>query len=152
MPKMTFLLLFFFKPKIGFFSLKTAARAHTGLQQGKTSMNKRFPIKQYTIENFFHTILRKTDTSGMRGGTFAVFFFSTPRPARKKMFGLSATSALVLPFHQIPSCYKFSRRNERGESGTLVSTHLSVGRNVVQPSVSPLVHKCKSLKTARKTR
>ena len=78
-------------------------------------------------------------------------FFSTSRPAREKRFAPSATSALVLPFHQIPSFYDICRRNERGESGTLVSAHLSIGWIVVQPSISPLVHKRKSLKTARKT-
>ena len=45
-------------------------------------------------------------------------------------------------------------RNGVGESGTLVSAHLSVVWNVVQPSISPLgdllLHKRKSLKTARK--
>ena len=77
-------------------------------------------------------------------------FFSTSRPAREKRFAPSATSVLALPFHQIPSFYELCRRNERGESGTLVSAHLSIGWTAVQPSISPLVHKRKSLKTARK--
>ena len=78
-------------------------------------------------------------------------FFSTSWLAREKRFALSATSVLALLFHQIPSFYDVCRRNERGESGTLVSAHLSVRWIVVQPSISPLVHKRKSLKTARKT-
>ena len=60
------------------FISNTGAKAHTKLREGKTSMNKRFPIKKYTIESFFHSILRKTNTSGMRGGTFAVFFSQHP--------------------------------------------------------------------------
>ena len=31
------------------FSLKTGAKAHTQLQQDKTSMHKRFPVRKYTI-------------------------------------------------------------------------------------------------------
>ena len=77
-------------------------------------------------------------------------FFSTSRQAREKRFAPSATSVFALPFHQIPSFYELCRRNKRGESGTLVSAHLSIGWVVVQPSVSPLVHKRKSLKTAKK--
>ena len=75
MPKLTFFATF--AAKIGRFSLKTVAKAHTKMQQGKTSMNKQFPIKKFTFKKFFHTILRKTDTSEMRGGTFAVFFLNT---------------------------------------------------------------------------
>ena len=55
-----------FASKIGLFSLETVAKAHTKLQQGKTSMNKPFLFKKDTIENFFHAILRKSDTSGLR--------------------------------------------------------------------------------------
>ena len=77
-------------------------------------------------------------------------FFSTSRPAREKRFAPSATSVLALPVHQIPSFYELCRRNERGESGTLVSAHLSIGWTVVQPSISPLVNKRKSPKTAKK--
>ena len=66
-----------FAPKTGLFSLKTAAKARTELQQGKTSMKKRIPIKKCTIKNLFFTVLQKTDTSGMREGTFAVSFLYT---------------------------------------------------------------------------
>ena len=45
-------------------------------------MNKQLPIKKYPIEELFHTILQKDNSSGMKGDTFAVFF-STPRPARE---------------------------------------------------------------------
>ena len=38
-----------FALKIALFSLKTGAKAHTQLQQGKTSMHKCFPVKKYTI-------------------------------------------------------------------------------------------------------
>ena len=31
------------------------------------------PRQKYTIEKIFHTTLQKIDSSGMRGGTFAVF-------------------------------------------------------------------------------
>ena len=130
--------------------MKTAAKAHTELQYGRTNLTTRFLIKKYAIQKFFHTTLQNVDFSGLRGGTFASFF-STSRPAREKRFAPSATSVLALPFNQIPSFYELCRRNERGESGTLVSAHLSIGWIVVQPSISPLVHKRKSLKTARKT-
>ena len=89
---------------------KNGCKAHTKLQQGKTSMNQRFPIKKFTIEIKFYSILQKTYSSGKRGGAFAVFFFSTTRPAREKQFGPSATSALVLLFHQIPSFYNVCSR------------------------------------------
>ena len=62
---------------IALFSLKTAAKAQTKLQQGKTSINKLFPPQKYPIEKNFQTILQKTDSSGMRGGTFAVFYLNT---------------------------------------------------------------------------
>ena len=68
---------FYFCTKIALLSLKTGAKAHTKLQQGKTSMHKCFPVEKYTIKKIFHTILQKTDTSGMRGGSFAVFFLNT---------------------------------------------------------------------------
>ena len=32
-------------------------------------MHKGFTVKKYTIQKIFHTILQKTDSSGMRGGT-----------------------------------------------------------------------------------
>ena len=66
-----------FALKNALFSPKTGAKAHTRSQQGRTSMNKRFPVENCTIEKIFHTILEKTDSSGMRGGTFAVFFLNS---------------------------------------------------------------------------
>ena len=41
------------------------------MQQGKTSMNKRFPIKNYTIEKIFHTILQKIDWGWYLGRLFS---------------------------------------------------------------------------------
>ena len=46
--------------KSALFPLKTGAEAHTELQQGKTNMHKSLPVKKYTIEEYFHTILQKT--------------------------------------------------------------------------------------------
>ena len=51
MPKTTFFSTF--APKIGLFSLKTAAKAHTELQYGRTNLTKQFPIKKYAIEKIF---------------------------------------------------------------------------------------------------
>ena len=72
-----------FAPKIGLFSLKTAAKAHTELQYGRTNVTKWFPIKKYAIEKFFHTTLQNVDFSGLRGGTFAVFFLNIQTSQRK---------------------------------------------------------------------
>ena len=74
---------FTFAPKIGLFSLKTAAKAHTELQYRRINLTKRFPIKKYAIENFFHTTLQNVDFSGLRGGTFAVFFLNIQTSQRK---------------------------------------------------------------------
>ena len=106
-------------------------------------------MKKYAIKKCFHTILQKTEFSGMRGGTFDVFF-STPRSVREKRFEPSATSAPVLLFHQIPSFYDVCSRNGKRESGTLVSAHQSVRWSMAHPSVPRLVHNRKSMKTAKK--
>ena len=42
-----------FAPKVGLCSLKTAAKVHTELQQGKTSIKNQFPIKKHATEIFF---------------------------------------------------------------------------------------------------
>ena len=130
--------------------MKTAAKAQTKLQQGKTSIKNDTPSKNTQSKDFFKPYSEKLILLE-RGVVPSPSFFSTPRPAKEKRFRPSATLALVLVLHQIPSFYNVCSRNGEGESGTLVSAHLSVGRNVVQPSLSPLVHKRKSLKTARKT-
>ena len=70
-----------FAPKIGLISLKTAAKAHTELQYGRTNLTKRFLIKKYAIEKFFHTTF--VGFSGLRGGTFAVFFLNIQTSQRK---------------------------------------------------------------------
>ena len=74
---------FYFAPKIGLFSLKTAAKAHTELQYGRTNLTKQFLVKKYAIEKFFHTTLQNVDFSGLRGGTFAVFFLNIQTSQRK---------------------------------------------------------------------
>ena len=82
-----------FAPKIGFFSLKTAAKVHTELQYGKTNLIKRFPIKKYAIEKIFHTTLQNVDFSGLRGGTFAVFFLGIQTSQRKTVCTVGNVSA-----------------------------------------------------------
>ena len=82
MTEVTFLLLL--HPT--FSSLKTAAKAHTELQQGNDTMNI-FLIKKYAIEK-----------NGTKCGIF-IGFFPKSRPAREKRLRPSANSLLVLPFH-----------------------------------------------------
>ena len=75
----------------------------------------------------------------MRGGTFAFFFLNTQTSLRETVRLLS-TLALFLSFHQILFFNDVCSRNGKGESGTLVSAHLSVEPNMVHPSIEYLVH------------
>ena len=73
-----------FALKIAPFSLKTCAKAHIELQQGETSITKQLPTQNYATENLFQIILQKVETSGMRGGTFAVFFLLIIQTSQSK--------------------------------------------------------------------
>ena len=148
MPKTTFFLLLHLKSD---FSHWKQLQKHTlSCNRVKLACTNDSPSKNTQSKNFFIPYSEKLILLEW-GVVPSPSFFSTSRPAREKRFAPSATSVLALPFHQIPSFYELCRRNERGESGTLVSAHLSIGWTAVQPSISPLVHKRKSLKTARKT-
>ena len=48
------------------------------MQQGKTSINSIPHQNLQKKEIFFHIVLQKTDSSELRGGTFAVFFSQQP--------------------------------------------------------------------------
>ena len=92
-----------FASKIGLFSLKTAAKAHTELQSGRTNLIKRFLIKKYAIEKFFHTTLQKVDFSGLRGGTFAVSFLNIQTSQRKTVCTVGNVSTCsMFPPNPIP--------------------------------------------------
>ena len=69
------------------FSTKKDSKAHTELQQGKTSTIEHFLTKNTQSISFFlpQVVLQIVGTSGMRGDTFAVFV-STFRPAKDKPF------------------------------------------------------------------
>ena len=63
-----------FALKIALFSPKTGAKAHTELQQKKTSLTKRFPIEKSGFSNFSPTMSHLSDTSGHRVYIFATLF------------------------------------------------------------------------------
>ena len=56
------------------FSLKTGAKAHTELQQMKTSLTKQFPVAKGVFSKFSPTMSHLSDTSGHRGYTFTTLF------------------------------------------------------------------------------
>ena len=88
-----------FALKIALFSLKTGAKAHTELQQRKTSLTRQFPVEKSVFSKFSPTMSHLSDTSGHRGYSFTTFF-STSRPDRDTRFGPLASSAIALAVHQ----------------------------------------------------
>ena len=99
------------------------------------------------IQKVLNSILQEVDFSDMSGGTFAVVF-STSRQVEDKRFGSSATSAFAeISVKSHPSMMSVGEVGEEKRD----SAHLFVGWNMAQASISPLVHKCKSLKIARIT-
>ena len=63
-----------FALKIALFSLKTGAKAHTELQQKKTSLTKQFPVKKGVFSKFSPTMSHLSDTPGHRGYIFTTLF------------------------------------------------------------------------------
>ena len=63
-----------FALKIALFSLKSGAKTHTELQQGKTSLTKQFPVEKGVFSKFSPTMSHLSDTSGHRGYIFTMFF------------------------------------------------------------------------------
>ena len=63
-----------FALKIALFSLKTGAKAHTELQQKKTSLTKQFPVAKGVFSKFSPTMSHLSDTSGHRGYIFTTLF------------------------------------------------------------------------------
>ena len=63
-----------FALKIALFSLKTGAKEHTELQQGKTSLTKQFPVEKGVFSKFSPTMSHLSDTSGHRGYIFTTLF------------------------------------------------------------------------------
>ena len=56
------------------FSLKTGAKAHTELQQKKTSLTKQFHVEKGVFSKFSPTMSHLSDTSGHRGYIFTTLF------------------------------------------------------------------------------
>ena len=63
-----------FALKIALFSLKTGAKAHTELQQRKTSLTKQFPVEKGVFSKFSPTMSHLSDTSGHRGYILTTLF------------------------------------------------------------------------------
>ena len=87
-----------FALKIALFSLKTGAKAHTELQQRKTSLTKQFPVAKGVFSKFSITMSHLSDTSGHRGYIFTTIF-STSRPDRDTRFEPLASYAVALAVH-----------------------------------------------------
>ena len=63
-----------FALKIALFSLKTGEKAHTELQQRKTSLTKQFHVKNSVFSKISPTMSHLSDTSGHRGYIFTTLF------------------------------------------------------------------------------